>query len=80
MKEFRWVAFTSLGEKFILPDSLWLLLEQQLLLLPVRPELILIESKLYDQLSDSGRLNAETLNIFLKQTVREHYVDPPCNA
>lgn len=77
LKDCQWVAFATLGEKFILPDSLWFLLEQNFLLLPVSPDLILIESRIHDELSDSGMLNAESLNIFLKQSVRQHYVSTP---
>lgn len=77
LKDRQWIPFESLGEKFILPDSLWFLLQHDFLLLPVSPDLILIESRIYEQLSDRGLLNAEALNTFLKQSVRQHFVEAP---
>jgi len=77
LKNCQWVAFASQGEKFILPDSMWFLLERNFLLLPVSPDIILIESRIHDNLSDSGRLNAEDLNTLLKLSVRQHYVKAP---
>lgn len=73
----EWIAVPAQGRKFILPDSFWSFLTQGCLMMPASPDLILLEKSIYQQLADSGRLNAEALNDMLLQTARQHYAEPP---
>lgn len=71
-----WVPFTTRGEKFILPDSNVALYEKRFLALPVSPELVLLDEKLFAKLEEAGQLTPEYLNKrFLESSVR-YYVAP----
>lgn len=73
----EWVCLPAQGDEFILPDSFLGFVNQHCLMMPARPDLIFIETSIYEQLADSGRLNTEALNGMLMETVRQHYVEPP---
>ena len=76
LKDTAWVPFTTMGEKFILPDSNVALYEQGFPALPVSPELVLLDEKLLAKLQKAGRLTPEYLNKrFLESSVR-YYVSP----
>ena len=76
LKDTAWVPFTTMGEKFILPDSNVALYEQGFRALPVSPELVLLDEKLLAKLQKAGRLTPEYLNKrFLESSVR-YYVSP----
>lgn len=71
-----WMPYSTTGEKFILPDSNLALYEAKFLALPVSPDLVLMDEKLFNHLNETGQLTPQYLNErFLKASVR-HYVTP----
>lgn len=71
-----WVPYSTSGEKFILPDSNWELLEARFLALPVSPDLVLMDEKLFNQLTEAGQLTPQDLNKKFREASKRYYVAP----
>lgn len=71
-----WIPYTSQEVMFVLPDSLWDLYANQMLVFPVSPNLVLIEESLHKKLFESGELTPEKLNALFVYRARQHFVQP----
>jgi hypothetical protein len=69
-----WLPYESQEVLFVLPDSLWDLYANQMLVFPVSPNLVLIEESLHKKLFESGELTPEKLNALFVYRARQHFV------
>lgn len=76
LRDTVWVPYSTSGEKFILPDSNWALYEEGFLVLPVSPDLVLMDEKLFLQLMEAGQLTPQYLNDRFLKASKRYYVTP----